>query len=161
MKKFREIIYKNTNFTDFLIIYINRFPNSIIPEIIDIKVKKEEKDDNKEYIKRSIKIYDDSPRLLRKLGINLSEGKIIEKVNINYNDKIIESIANNKTLSNIIKVTEKDLIKQNGNDIIWESFYNIRTLIPGISSIINNRLIEFKNLEKEIIDTYLYKKIEK
>jgi hypothetical protein len=159
MKKFREIIYKNIDFFDFLIIYINRFPNTIIPEIVDVKIKKEEKDEeNNEYIKRKIKIYDDSPRLLRKFGFNLCEGNIVEKIKIDYKNKNIESIANNKTLKNIINVSEKDIIRQEGDDIIWDSFYNIRTIIPGISSIIIGRLEEFKKLEKQIIDTYLLNK---
>jgi len=35
MRKFREIIYKNTNFDEFLVIYLNRFPNNLVVSLLN------------------------------------------------------------------------------------------------------------------------------
>ena len=132
-------------------------PNFIIPEIIDIKIKKEEKTEFNEYIKRVITLYDESPRLLRKFGFDISNGKVEERINIDYKNKILTSDAKNRTLFSFISVTTKDYIVEEDENIIWKSYINIWCLIPGGSAIANGRYEYFKELEKDIIDTYLLK----
>lgn len=151
----RQLIYPKISFEDFLTVYLHRFPNDIIPEITEVNlVSKEEKEDSLKY-KSIIVLYDSSPKILKKFGINLTKGEIYEKTFVDFKNKIITVEAVNKTLSSILRVHEKEKIYVNDEDIIWESKVKVSCLVPGGSSVALDRYQEYKRLEKEIMDTYL------
>lgn len=159
MKLSRTVIYKNTKFDDFVVFYLNRLPNEIIPEITNVKItKKEEQSGNFLKVKSIVTLYDESPRILKKFGFNLTKGEIAEKTKIFFDKKLIITEAVNKTLSTFLKVHEKEVIQEVDGNIIWKSIVKVWCLIPGGFDIALDRYQEFKRLEKQIMDTFLNKK---
>ena len=157
MKVSRTIIYKQTEFEDFLVFYLNRLPNEIIPEIISVDIIKKEENENFLKVKSIITLYDESPKILKRFGFNLTKGKIAEKIKIYFDKKIITTEKINKTLSSFLTVHEKEIIQEINGNIIWKSSVKISSLIPGGLNIALDRYQEFKRLEKEIMNSFLYK----
>jgi len=157
MKLSRTIIYKDIKFEDFLVYYLNRFPNENIPEIASVNIIKKEELENYLKIKSLVTLYDESPKILKKFGINITKGEIAEKTKIYFDKKIIITEAINRTLSTFLRVHEKEIIKEINGDIIWKSIVKIWCIIPGGSSVALDRYQEFKRLEKKIMDTFLNK----
>jgi hypothetical protein len=150
MKQTRTLIYKNTPFEDFLIIYLNRFPNDIIPEITNVKITKKEESPEELKFKSIITIHDESPKILKKFGISMTTGEIKEKTSVFYDKKTITSIAKNITLSTLIQVVEKELIQEIDGNIVWKSTVKINSFVPGASNHAINKYHLFKESEKEI-----------
>lgn len=157
MKLSRTIIYKNTEFDDFVVYYLNRLPNEIIPEITSVDITKKEESENFLKVKSTITLYDESPKILKKFGFNLTKGEIAEKTKVFFDKKTITTEAVNRTLSSILKVHEKEVIQEVNGNVVWKSTVKIGCLIPGGSNVALDRYQEFKRLEKKIMDTFLNK----
>lgn len=157
MKVSRTVIYKNTEFVDFLVFYLNRLPNETIPEITSVEIIKKEETENFLKVKSIITLYDESPKILKRFGFNLTKGEIKEKIKIFFDKKVIITEKINKTLSTFLTVQEKEIIQEIDGNIIWKSSVKIWCLIPGGSNIALDRYQEFKRLEKEILNSFLFK----
>lgn len=157
MKISRTVIYKNTEFDDFVVYYLNRLPNEIIPEITSVEITKKEEREYFLKVKSIVTLYDESPRILKRFGFNLTKGEIAEKTKVFFDKKLITTEAINKTLSTFLKVHEKEVIQEVNGNIVWKSTVKVWCLIPGGSSVTLDRYQEFKRLEKKIMDTFLNK----
>jgi hypothetical protein len=143
----------NYTFDIFLHKYLNRFPNTdIISEIVDVITKDISKKDNKIIYHRIIKLYNKTPKLLKKFGFDISSGEILEKITVDFENKIIISELINNTLTEYIKGYEKNYICEKDNKIYMESVWKCNSSIPFATKIATQKYKIFKKCENQILN---------
>lgn len=143
----------NYTFDTFLHKYLNRFPNTdIIDEITDVITKNITKKNNKIIYHRIIKLHNETPKLLKKFGFDICDGEILEKITVDFENKIIISELINNTLTNYIKGYERNYIYEKNNKIIMESIWKCESSIPFAKNIATQKYKIFKESENKIIN---------